>query len=80
MIDSECVFANGDQPYDYLKRILENSNWKKYLKLIHFNDSKPGFNSKVDRHAFIGFGKIPQEQLLSIAQMAFEYRIPMLTE
>lgn len=79
-LDTCHVFANGDQPYDYLKIILDNSNWKKYLKLIHFNDSKPDFNSKVDRHAFIGFGKIPQEQLLSIAETAFEYGIPMLTE
>jgi deoxyribonuclease IV len=79
-LDTCHVFANGDQPYDYLKTILENPNWKKYLKLIHFNDSKPDFNSKVDRHAFIGFGKIPQEQLLSIAQTAFENNIPMLTE
>lgn len=65
-IDSCHIFAAG---YEIRDKKSYNSTIKKfddiiglkYLKVIHLNDSKSDFGSKVDRHEHIGKGKIGKE-------------------
>jgi deoxyribonuclease IV len=75
-LDTCHVFATGYNPYEYFLKLLETN----YLKLIHFNDSMNDLNSRVDRHAFIGFGKIPKGELINIANTASQMNIPMIIE
>jgi len=79
-VDTCHIFASGIQPLDYLKHIVENDSWKPYLKLIHFNDSKAACGSCVDRHAPLGKGMVPKEQLVDCAIIASTNNIPMLVE
>jgi len=43
-----------------VKKIDETIGFEK-LKLVHLNDSKGDFNSRIDRHEHIGMGKIGEE-------------------
>lgn len=79
-MDTCHVYAAGSMPYTYLESILQNAEWKARLALIHFNDSETDFNSKIDRHAAIGRGKIPFEVLLHCAQLGYANGIDMLVE
>lgn len=79
-VDTCHVFSSGILPYEYVRRILGNVKFKKYLKLFHFNDSEKECNSCVDRHAPILFGKIPIFELITIAFIAQDNDIPLITE
>lgn len=79
-IDTCHTFAAGIQPLEYLKAVASNPLWLPYLKLIHFNDSKASCGSCVDRHAPLGKGLIPKEQLVECASLATIHNIPMLVE
>lgn len=57
-IDTCHAFANGID----LKKVLTIKN-KRYIKLIHLNDSKVPFNSKKDLHAPLFKGMIPKDLL-----------------
>jgi apurinic endonuclease APN1 len=48
--------------------------------LIHLNDSKVAFNSRVDRHECIGKGTIGQGTLTSVLKTAIQYDIPIILE
>lgn len=50
------------------------------IACIHFNDSKKGLGSKLDRHENIGLGQIPIEGLKAIAKFADKNSIPLILE
>lgn len=79
-VDTCHVFSSGILPCEYVRKILGNIKFKKYLKLFHFNDSEKECNSCVDRHAPILFGKIPIFELITIAFIAQDNNIPLITE
>ena len=77
-VDTCHVFACGTYPQEYLEEVA--SKCKERLKLIHFNDSQTDFNSRVDRHATIGRGKIPFQFLMKCADIGRKLNIDMLSE
>lgn len=52
----------------------------KYLKAIHCNDSKTEFNSRVDRHENIGFGKIGEEPFRKLLHLTELKEVPFILE
>lgn len=50
------------------------------IACIHFNDSIGGCNSRVDRHADIGYGTIGLVGLAEVAQIAKDNNIPIVME
>lgn len=50
------------------------------ISCIHFNDSKTGLESKVDRHADLCYGEIGSNGLKAIAKFAKEYKIHLIME
>lgn len=52
----------------------------KKISVIHFNDSKTGLNSHVDRHADLGYGHIRDNGLRQIAKFAKKHKIPIVME
>lgn len=79
-IDTCHVFATGVKPSDYLKKTLERPEWKKLLKLIHFNDSARPLGSRVDRHEVRGLGHIGAEDLRIVAEWATQAGISLVCE
>jgi deoxyribonuclease-4 len=77
-VDTCHVFATGQNPFDYIKKIIAAD--PTLLKLVHFNDSSTPCGSCVDRHAFIGTGKIGYAALKDIADYCMDHSIPMLVE
>jgi deoxyribonuclease-4 len=77
-VDTCHVFATGQNPFDYIKKITTSD--PALLKLVHFNDSATPCGSCLDRHAFIGTGKIGYAALKEIADYCMERHIPMLVE
>jgi hypothetical protein len=55
-IDTCHVFASGQNPLDYIKKMMAAD--PDLVRLVHFNDSATPCGSCADRHAFIGTGKI----------------------
>lgn len=53
---------------------------KPWLKLIHLNDSKAAFNTKVDRHWHIGEGHIGREAFGRILNHPWFKNLPMILE
>jgi apurinic endonuclease APN1 len=77
-IDTCHVFASGQNPFDYIKKMMETD--PTLLRLVHFNDSATPCGSCVDRHAFIGTGKIGFAAMKEIADYCKSKRVPMLAE
>ena len=77
-VDTCHVFATGQNPFEYIKKMTEMDPG--LLKLVHFNDSATPCGSCLDRHAFIGTGKIGYAALKEIADYCRERSIPMLVE
>ncbi len=77
-IDTCHVFACGHDPLAYVQRTIDERC--DLLRLIHFNDSEGACGSCVDRHAYIGLGKIGMETLKGIAEAATLARVPCLIE
>jgi len=77
-VDTCHVFATGKNPFEYIKKMTETD--PALLKLVHFNDSATPCGSCLDRHAFIGTGKIGYSALKEIADYCRERSIPMLVE
>jgi deoxyribonuclease-4 len=50
------------------------------IALIHMNDSKAAFNSKTDRHASIGKGKMDIKVLKAVFAVAARHNIPICVE
>jgi len=76
-LDTCHVFASGFLPYDALMIFVKN---KCPIGLIHFNDSKYPLASRKDRHASVGYGLIPLEQLYQVGLYAVENNILMVHE
>ncbi|VFP77663.1 deoxyribonuclease IV [Buchnera aphidicola] len=51
-----------------------------YLSGIHINDSKGSFNSRLDRHHNLGYGKIKKNVFSWIVQIVEFKKIPMILE
>ncbi|QGR54057.1 AP endonuclease family 2 [Moumouvirus maliensis] len=84
-IDTCHIWATG---YDIssptgVKRFFREFDKKigiEYISCIHFNDSKTGLESRVDRHADLGYGEIKESGLMAIAQYARKNNIPLIME
>lgn len=77
-VDTCHVFATGQNPFDYIQKMTTTD--PTLLKLVHFNDSATPCGSCLDRHAFIGTGKIGYAALKTIADYCKERSIPMVVE
>ena len=87
-VDTCHIFVNGYDistkkgVIDYFKQ-FDKLIGLKYLKLIHFNDSKGEFNSHVNRHASIGQGyifKTIKEGLTELLKKIKKHKIPIILE
>jgi deoxyribonuclease-4 len=76
-LDTCHVFASGHKPLPYINVALARPG---LLKLIHYNDSLGDCGSCVDRHAFIGRGKIGFETMEKIAALCSKNNLPMIIE
>lgn len=72
-VDTCHVFACGYDPFEYLKKITNDTQ---QVKLIHLNDSKTEKGSRKDRHETVGNGFIGKECLMKCTQLG----IPCVTE
>ena len=77
-VDTCHVFATGQNPLEYIQKMTTLD--PTLLKLVHFNDSSTPCGSCLDRHAFIGTGKIGYAALEEIADYCMDRGIPMLVE
>jgi deoxyribonuclease-4 len=77
-IDTCHIFACGAEPLHYVQRAI--AEYPGLTHLIHFNDSEGACGSCVDRHAYIGLGKIGIETLKGIAEVATAAAVPCLIE
>ena len=77
-LDTCHVFASGQDPLEYIQKIYTADAG--LLKLVHFNDSAAPCGSCLDRHAFIGTGKIGFTAMKAIADYCKGKGIPMLVE
>ncbi len=83
-LDTAHTFASGYDLIDVgpakimqeFDKIIDLS----YLKAIHCNDSKTAFNSRVDRHENIGFGKIGEEPFRQLLHLKDLQDIPFILE
>jgi len=77
-LDTQHVFANGYDPYFYLKYLIMS---RVNVKLIYYNDPQTSWRSKHDKHApGIGYGRIPWLLLEKVAWLAKHYNIHMIEE
>ncbi len=83
-LDTAHTFASG---YDLVnvgpKQIMADFDrliGLQYLKAIHCNDSKTEFNSRVDRHENIGYGKIGAEPFARMLHLPELKEIPFILE
>ncbi len=77
-VDTCHIFACGYDPVSYLSCAVINNPG--LIKLIHYNDSLVECGAKVDRHAFMGLGKIGLPKMRRIAELATEANIPCIIE
>jgi deoxyribonuclease-4 len=77
-VDTCHVFATGQNPFEYIQKMMTLD--PTLLKLVHFNDSATPCGSCLDRHAFIGTGKIGYAALKEIADYCMGRNVPMLVE
>lgn len=77
-VDTCHVFACGHDPLKYLEGVVTAD--PDLLKLVHFNDSQEACGSCLDRHAYIGTGKIGMAGMQRLAQFCSERAVPMVIE
>jgi deoxyribonuclease-4 len=65
---------------DALVKVMKKEVGMKRLKLIHLNDSKTAFNSRVDRHANLGEGHIGTDGLKEFFSRASIRKLPVILE
>jgi deoxyribonuclease-4 len=66
-LDTCHFWAAGEQFEGLVDRVLAATG---RIDLIHCNDSRDPFDSRRDRHANLGDGKIPRELLLEVVRQA----------
>jgi deoxyribonuclease-4 len=76
-LDTCHVFACGHPPLAYIDAVLKRPS---LLKLVHYNDSLGECGSCVDRHAFVGSGKIGLPMMTEIAKVCTHAGLPMIIE
>lgn len=78
-VDTCHLFAAG---VAFDEALVFLSKHKDAVKIIHVNDSATHFNSRVDRHANIGYGKIGKEYLLQFLDNLYVMcpKAPMILE
>ena len=87
-IDTQHAFASGMcsfQTHEDIVQLFDNTQsiLKKGISMIHLNDSKKPFGSRVDRHAPLRQGYIWKEDdtgLRSLISMAHDYSIDLIGE
>jgi len=81
-LDTQHSFASGYDWRDFETTIarIEKELGLKNIKLIHVNDSLTDFDSKRDRHAHIGDGKIGKVAFQNIVTFAKENNIDLILE
>lgn len=89
-VDTQHIFSSGYNinTLEGAKKYFEKFNTYiniKNIKVIHLNDSKVEFNSKINRHAPIGNGyifsnKSSYESLKFIVNLAIKNKIPLILE
>ena len=77
-VDTCHVFATGQNPLEYIQKVYALD--PTLLKLVHFNDSETPCGSCVDRHAYIGMGKLGYIALKEIADYCRDRGVPMVVE
>jgi deoxyribonuclease-4 len=60
VVDTCHAWAGGEPLEDLVERVMAATG---RIDLIHANDSRDGFDSRRDRHANLGAGNIPPQQL-----------------
>jgi deoxyribonuclease-4 len=84
-IDTSHAYSAGynlkdkDGLSDFIEKIQTYIGFDR-LKLIHLNDSKKSYNSKVDRHEHIGRGFIGKEAMKRLLKHPAFYGIPVILE
>ncbi|GIU93214.1 MAG: deoxyribonuclease IV [Acidimicrobiia bacterium] len=63
VLDTCHAWAGGEPLEEVVERLLEATG---RIDLIHCNDSRDPFDSRRDRHANLGSGKIPSEVLAAV--------------
>jgi deoxyribonuclease-4 len=71
--------SNSSGVKNFFKEFDEKIGIEK-ISVIHFNDSKTGLNSHVDRHADLGYGHISDTGLRQVAKFAKKHKIPLVME
>lgn len=71
--------SNSKNVTDYLKE-FDKFIGIKNIKLIHLNNSKTEFNSRLDRHDNLEYGKINLEGIIQIIKFAKKLEIPLILE
>ena len=81
-LDTQHSFASGYDWSDFKKTLgrIDQELGVKNIKLIHANDSLTELDSKRDRHAHIGEGKIGKKAFKNIVTFAQKNNIDMLLE
>lgn len=87
-VDTQHLFASGMcdfNSHESVVKLFDNSESiiSKGISLIHMNDSKKDFGSRVDRHEILGKGFIwgkDQSSLRSLISIASEKKIDMISE
>ncbi|MFZ2226752.1 MAG: deoxyribonuclease IV [Candidatus Moraniibacteriota bacterium] len=81
-LDTQHSFASGYDWQDFKKTIarIDQELGLENIKLIHANDSLTEFDSKRDRHAHIGEGRIGEKAFLDIVAFASKNNIDMILE
>lgn len=77
-VDTCHVFACGHDPLAYLEAVTVAD--PDLLRLVHFNDSQEACGSCLDRHAYIGTGKIGMERMTRLAEFCSGLKVPMVIE
>jgi deoxyribonuclease-4 len=79
-VDTCHVFSAGISPSEYMRRVFEDENVSRRLRLIHFTDSRREKGSCVDRHAMVGTGCIPKEEFLDVVYYAKLIGVDLILE
>lgn len=66
-LDTCHAWAGGEPLDGIIERVTTITG---AIDLIHFNDSRDGFDSRRDRHANLGDGFIPEEELVHLLRSA----------
>ena len=81
-LDTQHLWASGHDlcNWDTILKDFDDTIGREHLRVIHFNDSKSCFNSKIDSHEKIGKGTIPMKGLRAIINDPNLRGIPKILE